>query len=102
MPGAPASSLLTGSQVPVLNPGVEICAPVCVAIALLSTLQPAAPRFDRSLAPVLDGEAGWMPAVAKGAAPPAGEAGVSGAACALDASQTSVVAETTATAQRAD
>ena len=31
VPGAPASSLATGSQVLVLKPGVEICAPVCVA-----------------------------------------------------------------------
>ncbi len=102
VPGAPASSLLTGSHVPVSNPGVEICAPVCVATALLCTFQPADPRFDTSLAPVLAGEAGRMPAVAKGAATPAGEAGVNGAACALDASQTSMVAETAATAQRAD
>ena len=31
VPGAPASSLVTGSQVLVLKPGVEICAPVWVA-----------------------------------------------------------------------
>jgi hypothetical protein len=34
VPGAPASSLVTGSQVLVLNPGVEICAPVWVATAV--------------------------------------------------------------------
>jgi len=73
-----------------------------VATALLCTFQPGDPRFDTSLAPVLAGEAAWTPAVAKGAAPPGGDAGVNGAACALDASQTSVVAETAATAQRAD
>ena len=41
VPGAPASSLVTGSQVVVLKPGVEICAPVWVALALLCT-DPAA------------------------------------------------------------
>src|SRR5215472_12011117 len=56
VPGAPASSLLTGSQVLVLNPGVEICAPDWVATALLCTAQPLAPRFETSLAPVADGE----------------------------------------------
>jgi hypothetical protein len=45
--------LVTGSQVLVLNPGMEICAPVCVATALLCTAQPPAPRSDTSLAPVL-------------------------------------------------
>src|SRR6516225_1189701 len=53
VPGAPASSLVTGSQVLVLNPGVEICAPVCVATALLCTSQPLVPRSVTSLAPVL-------------------------------------------------
>jgi hypothetical protein len=56
VPGAPASSLVTGSQVLVSNPGVEIWAPVCVATALLCTAQPAEPRFVTSLAPVSDGE----------------------------------------------
>src|SRR5258708_34184921 len=56
VPGAPASSLVTGSQVLVLKPGVDICAPVCVATALLWTPQPLAPRWDRSEAPVADGE----------------------------------------------
>src|SRR6266542_5105333 len=61
VPGAPASSLVTDSQPLVLKPGVEICCPVCVAVALLSTFQPPEPRFDRLLAPVSDGAAAWMP-----------------------------------------
>ena len=52
VPGAPASSLVTGSQVEVLKPGVEICAPVWVALALLCTDQPPVPRLETSLAPV--------------------------------------------------
>src|SRR6516225_7863457 len=56
VPGAPASSFVTGSQVLVLNPGVEICAPDWVATALLCTAQPLAPRLEMSLAPVSDGE----------------------------------------------
>src|SRR5215467_2561731 len=56
VPGAPASSLATGSQVLVLKPGVEICAPVWVAIALLCTVQPVLPRLEMSLAPVAEGE----------------------------------------------
>src|SRR6201984_2119149 len=56
VPGAPASSLLTGSHVLVLNPGVEICAPVWVATALLCTSQPPLPRLVMSLAPVSAGE----------------------------------------------
>src|SRR6476661_7939507 len=62
VPGAPASSLETGSQVLVLKPGVEICAPVCVATALLCTSQPAPPTSERSLAPVLAGELEWITA----------------------------------------
>src|SRR5215472_979728 len=58
VPGAPASSLATGSQVLVLNPGVEICAPDWVAAALLCTAQPPLPRLAMSLAPVSDGELG--------------------------------------------
>ena len=69
VPGAPASSLATGSQVLVLKPGVEICAPVCVATALLCTSQPAPPTSETSLAPVSAGELGWITAVAAGAAP---------------------------------
>src|SRR5262252_914346 len=56
VPGAPASSLATGSQVLVLNPGVEICVPDWVATALLCTFQPPTPRLEMSLAPVSDGE----------------------------------------------
>src|SRR6516164_9589651 len=56
VPGAPASSLVTGSQVLVLNPGVEICAPDWVAAALLCTAQPPLPRLEMSLAPAPDGE----------------------------------------------
>src|SRR6516164_10519538 len=63
VPGAPASSLVTGSHVLVLNPGVEICAPVCVATALLCTAQPFGPRSETSLAPVPDGWLGWVAAV---------------------------------------
>src|SRR5215470_2577834 len=56
VPGAPVSSFVTGSQVLVLNPGVEICAPDWVATALLCTAQPLLPRLEMSLAPVPDGE----------------------------------------------
>src|SRR5579859_5847661 len=65
--GAPASSFVTGSQVLVLKPGVEICAPVCVAMALLWTSQPPVPRLARSLAPVPAGAlrlAAWRPGIA--------------------------------------
>src|SRR5258708_29671030 len=55
-PGAPASSLVTDSQLEVLKPGVEIWAPVWVAVALLCTFQPLVPRFEMSLAPASDGE----------------------------------------------
>src|SRR5215469_768743 len=51
VPGAAASSLVTGSQVLVLNPGVEIWAPVWVATALLWTSQPPAPRLVTSELP---------------------------------------------------
>src|SRR5215470_6307304 len=56
VPGAPASSLATGSQVLVLKPGVEIRAPVWVATALLWTAQPLLPRLEMSLAPAAEGE----------------------------------------------
>src|ERR1044071_7309084 len=69
VPGAPASSLATGSQVLVLKPGVEICAPVCVATALLCTSQPALPTSETSVAPVSAAELGRITAVAAGAAP---------------------------------
>src|SRR5579859_2547904 len=57
VPGAPASSLRTGSQDLALKPGSEICAPDSGAVALLATRQPPAPRSVRLLAPVSDGEA---------------------------------------------
>src|SRR5580693_10499003 len=57
VPGAPASSLPTGSQLLVLKPGVEICAPVCVATALLCTCQPPLPRSVTSDAPGAAGAA---------------------------------------------
>src|SRR6516162_4743583 len=92
VPGAPASSLVTGSQVLVLNPGVEICAPGWVATALLCTSQPPLPRFEMSLAPVSDGEFGsraWSRNAAPGLDTPA-------AAAAPGTSQASVVTDTAA------
>jgi hypothetical protein len=85
----------------VLKPGVEICAPVWVATALLCTCQPPAPRFEISLAPVPEAGLGWTAAVVIAAAL-AAEAAANGVACALDASQSSVVAETAAAPQRAE
>src|SRR5215467_4384604 len=74
VPGAPASSLVTGIQAEVLKPGVEIWAPVEVVLALLSTFHPPVPRLEMSLAPVSDGDARagagcrgprpWVPAAA--------------------------------------
>jgi len=52
VPGAPASSVATGSQPVVGNPGVEITDPDWVAVALVSTLQPPAPRSTTALDPV--------------------------------------------------
>src|SRR5215472_4347185 len=92
-PGAPASSLVTGSHVLVLNPGVEICAPVWVATALLCTSQPALPRLVMSLAPVSAGELRPMAAVRARAGCVAG---------ALETSHASVVTDTTAATQRAE
>src|SRR5215469_4658613 len=92
VPGAPASSLLTGSQALVLNPGVEICAPDWVATALLCTVQPPLPRLETSLAPVPDGElrsAALCGNAASGADAPA-------AAAAPGTSQASVVTDTAA------
>src|SRR5215472_13145802 len=66
VPGAPASSLLTGIQLEVLKPGVEIAAPVAEVLALLSTLQPVPPRLDMSEAPVSEGDASGA-ALARGA-----------------------------------
>src|SRR5215471_14242978 len=90
VPGAPASSLVTGSQVLVLNPGVEICPPDWVATALLCTAQPPLPRLEMSLAPVSDGElrsAALCGNPAPGLAAPA-------AAAAPGTSQASVVTDT--------
>src|SRR5260221_8276678 len=101
VPGAPASSLVTGSQVLVLKPGVEICAPLCVATALLWTAQPAAPRLEMSLAPVSDGELAATAAVRAGASAVSGEAALNEPACALDARPSSVVTAIAAAAQRA-
>src|SRR5215469_5950771 len=103
VPGAPASSLVTGSQVLVLNPGVEICAPDWVATALLCTAQPLLPRLEVSLAPVPSGElelmtVGWRAA----ANPPAGWASAAAPSCAVDSSQATVTADTMAAAQRAE
>src|SRR6266566_5135315 len=80
VPGASASSLATCSQVLVLKPGVEICAPVCVATALLCTSQPAAPMFEISLAPVAAGELVWTAAVAAATAGLVTDVAASGAA----------------------
>src|SRR5437899_344377 len=55
VPGAPAESLATRSQDRASNDGAEICAPDCVAVALLATCQPLAPRSVTSLAPVPPG-----------------------------------------------
>src|SRR5215475_8210230 len=92
VPGAPASSLVTGSQVLVLNPGVEICAPDWVATALLCTSQPLLPRLEMSVALAPCGELGL--------------AGVAGAAatapCELGSSQAMHTADTMAVGQRAD
>src|SRR5262245_4950057 len=98
VPGAPTSSLLTGSQVLVLNPGVEIWAPVWVATALLCTAQPAAPRFETSLAPVPDGGLAAATAAVRACAP--APAAVNELACAADARPSSVMTEMAA-AQRA-
>src|SRR5215471_16562484 len=102
VPGAPASSLVTGSHVLVLNPGVEICAPVWVAAALLCTFQPAPPRLVMSLAPVSAGELRPMAAARAGAGRWAPAAAPAGAPCALGTSHASVVTDTTAAAQRAE
>ena len=101
VPGAPASSLVTGSQVLVSNPGMEICAPVCVAIVLLCTAQPTDPRVATSLAPVPDSEPALTSALLPGAAGPYGEAGVDGLAWAIDAMHSSAAAGTTTVVQLA-
>src|SRR5215471_7467350 len=90
VPGAPASSLETGSQVLVLNPGVEICAPDWVATALLCTAQPLLPRLEVSLAPVPSGE--LRSATLRG--DPAPETDTPAAAAAPGTSQASVITDT--------
>src|SRR5689334_9052094 len=55
VPGAPAESLATRSHDRASKDGAEICAPGCVAVALLATCQPPAPRPVTSLAPVPPG-----------------------------------------------
>ena len=52
VPGAPAPSLRTRSQELASNDGAEICDPGAVAVRLLATRQPLAPRLAISLAPV--------------------------------------------------
>src|SRR5690242_21456196 len=52
VPGAPAPSLATVSQPFVAKPGVEIWAPLWVAVALVSTFHPAVPRLTTALDPV--------------------------------------------------
>src|SRR6266567_2784368 len=101
VPGAPASSLATGSHELVLNPGVEICAPAWVAVPLLATFQPPGPRPDRSLAPLADGEPGPRRPTAARALPPGPGLPVCGAACAPDAADTSNAAASVVAAQRA-
>ncbi len=65
VPGAPALSLATRSQELASNDGAEICAPDWVAVALLATRHPCAPRLATSLAP-----AGVVPPVTPGAEAP--------------------------------
>src|SRR2546423_14328861 len=65
VPGASAPSLTTLSQPAVEKPGVEIWAPPWVAVALVSTFQPAPPRSTTAVDPV-------------GAVPAAGAAGGAG------------------------
>src|SRR5690348_3582168 len=87
VPGAPASSLATDSQVDVLKPGVEIWAPDWFAVALLTTFQPLPPRFAMSLAPVSAGEASAAADLAAGpvrAGPPAAPAAWRGCGPAVD------------------
>ena len=90
VPGAPAPSSPTRSQEPALYPGREICAPDCVATALLTTRQPCVPRSETSLAPVGVAAAAAGEAVVVVAA--AGPAGATGLACAPAARLTTDVA----------
>src|SRR5262249_27327809 len=61
VPGAPPPSLATDSQPAVENPGVEICPPPCVAVALVSTFQPVeAPRLATAVDPVAGSAKVWV------------------------------------------
>jgi hypothetical protein len=80
--------LATRSQERASNDGAEICAPGCVAVALLATCQPPAPRSATSLAPV-------PPGAGEGSAAALRTTGATVAACvagAPGASQTTDVA----------
>src|SRR6201986_4041785 len=77
VPGAPAPSLRTDSQPCVEKPLVEISAPLCVAVALLSTFPPEPPRSTTVLDPVGTGLTATGPAGAAPAGPPAGIANAS-------------------------
>src|SRR5262249_8699360 len=57
VPGAPASSGLTGSQPAVGNPGVETCSPGCVTTRVLWTVQPCRPMVERPRPAAPDGAA---------------------------------------------
>src|SRR5260370_14200109 len=102
VPGAPASSLATGSHVLVLNPGVEICAPVWVATALLCTSQPLLPRLVMSLAPVSDGELWPIAAARAGTGRWPFAAAPGGTLVTLDTSHATVVTDTIAAGHRAE
>src|SRR5256885_15002411 len=52
VPGACASSLVTVSHPLVENPGVDIWVPDWVAVALVRTFQPAAPRSVTAVEPL--------------------------------------------------
>src|SRR5215469_523328 len=102
VPGAPASSLLTGSQVLVLNPGVEICAPDWVATALLCTAQPLPPRLEVLLPPVPSGVLAGTAAAWPAACGPSAGCGAAVAPCAPDKSQAKQTTDTVTADQRAE
>src|SRR5215471_13013382 len=99
VPGAPAESLATRSQEVALNDGSEICAPDCIAVALLATCQPPAPRSVTSLAPVSPGAGKGFDAALRttatvaawGAAPPGASHTTDVAAQAIEAHRISGV-----------
>jgi hypothetical protein len=86
----------------VLNPGAEICAPDCVATALLWTSQPLLPKLEMSLASVPSGKLGLTAAVWAIAGNAAAERAAAGMPFALDSRQAKVTADTTAAAPRAE